>query len=382
LDAEFATYPFINCAYLFTEVPRRGATRVAPSQLARKREKLRCLLHYFHRVTEITPTGTVTFTRRRLAGFTPDWSSSTRSFDQLRIHVNAQGTIEDSGPCTIHVDFANRYLGGGVLNRGCVQEEIMFMLQPELIASCLFIERLADDETVIIEGTEQYSTHSGYGNTFRWAGDFQQSSSNITRDEWGRWKRTVVAMDATSFSIRDDQFEPEKMLRELNKAYCGFCDNLAPHRKLPSVVATGNWGCGAFRGNVYLKALLQMMACCQAGKSMAYYTFGDVDLRDKLDGWGRWKRTVVAMDATYFSKSSDQFEPEKLLRELNKAYCGFCDDLAPHRQLPSIVATGNWGCGAFRGDVYLKGLHTEPINSRICMKEQVTGLWKLQFTSA
>ncbi|TPP61195.1 Poly (ADP-ribose) glycohydrolase, partial [Fasciola gigantica] len=252
------------------------------SQLDRKREKLRCLLHYFYRVTELLPTGSITFTRRRLGTAAPDWVNSTRSFDQLRVHVNASGTIEDSGPCTIHVDFANHYLGGGVLNRGCVQEEIMFLLQPELIASCLFVECLDNDETVIIEGTEQYSTHVGYGNTFRWVGDFQQSATDMTRDEWGRWKRTIVAMDATSFSARDNQFEQSKMLRELNKAYCGFCDNLAPHRKLPSVVATGNWGCGAFRGNVYLKALLQMMACCEAGKSMAYYTFDDAKLRDEL----------------------------------------------------------------------------------------------------
>lgn len=79
------------------------------------------------------------------------------------------------------MDFANRFLGGGVLNRGCVQEEIMFLLQPELIASCLFVECLGDDETVIIEGTEQYSTHTGYGETFRWAGDFQQSATDMAR---------------------------------------------------------------------------------------------------------------------------------------------------------------------------------------------------------
>ncbi|KAA0192312.1 Cytosolic poly(ADP-ribose) glycohydrolase [Fasciolopsis buskii] len=280
LDKEFASYPLINFDQLFSDVSRRGASRIP--RFVRKREKLRCLLHYFYRVTEVMPTGAITFTRRKLGDRVPDWANSMHSFDQFGLHVNASGTIESSGSRTIHVDFADPYVGGLILDHGCVQEEILFLLQPELIASCLFAERLSDDETFIIEGAEQYSRHTGYGNSFHWVGDFQQSATDMTRDEWGRWRRTIVAMDATKFSAQTDQFETSKMLRELNKAYCGFCDNLAPYQKLPSVVATGNWGCGIFRGNVYLKALLQMLACCEAGKSMAYYTFGDTKLRDDL----------------------------------------------------------------------------------------------------
>lgn len=53
------------------------------------------------------------------------------------------------------------------------------------------------------------------------------------------------------------------------------------HKHL-SAVATGNWGCGAFRGNVRLKALLQMMVCSAVGRDIVYYTFGDTRLRDLL----------------------------------------------------------------------------------------------------
>lgn len=79
------------------------------------------------------------------------------------------------------VDFANSYLGGGVLNSGCVQEEIMFALRPELLVSCLFVERLGFDETLIIEGAEQYSVGSGYADDFCWAGDFIHSDSGMKR---------------------------------------------------------------------------------------------------------------------------------------------------------------------------------------------------------
>ena len=38
------------------------------------------------------------------------------------------------------VDFANKFVGGGVLGDGCVQEEIRFLINPELIVTRLFTE--------------------------------------------------------------------------------------------------------------------------------------------------------------------------------------------------------------------------------------------------
>jgi hypothetical protein len=42
-------------------------------------------------------------------------------------------TIEDDAAAHLKADFANCCLGGGVLGTGCVQEEIMFVLYPELL---------------------------------------------------------------------------------------------------------------------------------------------------------------------------------------------------------------------------------------------------------
>ncbi|CAH8668952.1 unnamed protein product [Dicrocoelium dendriticum] len=276
--AEFANYPDIN----FCNLLSTSATDSNFSGSCRKIEKVRCLLHYFHRVTQRTPSGTVTYTRRCLGSRVPDWAESSRSFDQLRVHISAKSTIEDAGPNTLQIDFANQFLGGGVLRTGCVQEEIMFVLRPELLATCLFVERLGAEETVIVEGAETYSTSAGYADTFRWTGDFQESSSGTERDEWGRWRSVVAAMDATNFRFAKGQFRPERILRELNKAYCAFTDDLAPRRKLPPIVSTGNWGCGAFRGNLDLKGLIQMIACLQAGKSLVYSTFGDQAFCNRL----------------------------------------------------------------------------------------------------
>lgn len=50
------------------------------------------------------------------------------------------------------VDFANKYVGGGVIGHGCVQEEIRFMICPEMIVSRLITEVLEDNEVLIMTG--------------------------------------------------------------------------------------------------------------------------------------------------------------------------------------------------------------------------------------
>ena len=51
-----------------------------------------------------------------------------------------KGKIEEYIKNTIQLDFANKFLGGGVLNTGMVQEEIRFCINPELMPSMIFPE--------------------------------------------------------------------------------------------------------------------------------------------------------------------------------------------------------------------------------------------------
>ncbi len=52
----------------------------------------------------------------------------------------------------LQVDFANQFVGGGVTSSGLVQEEIRFLINPELIVSRLFTEALDHNECLIITG--------------------------------------------------------------------------------------------------------------------------------------------------------------------------------------------------------------------------------------
>lgn len=263
-NSEYFNYPSINFTSLYQNV--------TPHTL----EKLKCILHYFRRVTTKMPNGTVTFQRQCLKDF-PDWVTSQRTLS--RLYCSSKGTIEDTGPGFLEVDFANKRIGGGVLRGGCVQEEIRFVICPELLLARLFTEVLEDNECLIIKGFERFSNYSGYSSSFLWKGDYQDKS---VRNSWGRRVSQLTCIDALIVSSYTNQFKQWHVVRELNKAYCGFYDKSEKKEANLPAVCTGNWGCGAFGGNHQLKALIQLMAASEAHRDVCYFTFKDKKLEKDL----------------------------------------------------------------------------------------------------
>ncbi|XP_060712577.1 poly(ADP-ribose) glycohydrolase-like isoform X2 [Hemiscyllium ocellatum] len=264
-NSEYSTFPDINFSRLFGN----------PSP--RLIEKLKTIFCYFSQVTQSVPFGLVTFQRCCI----PEpiqWKSSTYKLTNLT--VKTEGRIEEAGEGVLQVDFASPLVGGGVLSSGLVQEEIRFLISPELIAARLFTERLSDTECLVITGSQLYSKYDGYSNSFRWMGVHIDKTS---RDLWLRRRTEVVAIDAINFRDPAEQYTIHNLDRELHKAYCGFSN---AHRVVPAwqntPVATGNWGCGAFQGDAKLKALIQIMAAAQAERDVIYFTFGDVALTERL----------------------------------------------------------------------------------------------------
>ncbi|XP_012936385.1 poly(ADP-ribose) glycohydrolase [Aplysia californica] len=240
---------------------------------SRKIEKLKCIFHYFKRITEKMPTGVLSFNRRTLDNTL--WLKD--SVDFTKMHVSCDGTIEDDGRGMLQADFANKYVGGGVLGRGCVQEEIRFMICPEMILSRLFTEVLEDRDILIMKGCERFSNYAGYSDSFKWNGNHVDTTE---RDCLGRLWTEVVAMDAVRVKRTDNQFAEHMVNRELHKAFCAFVD--PEHNDNLPAVCTGNWGCGAFGGDKHLKALIQMIAASHAKREMCYFTFGDNSLCDEI----------------------------------------------------------------------------------------------------
>uniref|UniRef100_A0A8C6URW8 poly(ADP-ribose) glycohydrolase n=1 Tax=Neogobius melanostomus TaxID=47308 RepID=A0A8C6URW8_9GOBI len=275
-NAFFCTFPRRNSRKTeYYNYPDINFFRLFEGSSSRKIEKLKTLMSYFKTVTEQMPNGLVTFTRRCLES-PVDWTSSEKQL--TRLHVTCEGTIEDDGRGMLQVDFANQFVGGGVTSLGLVQEEIRFLINPELIVSRLFTEALGHNECLVITGTQQFSKYTGYAQTYKWAGRHHDITP---RDGWQRRCTEIVAIDALQFRTFMEQFKPDKIDRELNKAYCGFARPEEPSETL-SAVATGNWGCGVFGGDTRLKALLQMLAAAEAGRDVAYFTFGDTQLMEDV----------------------------------------------------------------------------------------------------
>lgn len=215
------------------------------------------------------------------------------------------------------------------------------MINPELAAGMVFLPAMAANESIEIVGAERYSCYTGYASSFRFTGDFHDSRP---RDAWGRRQTHIVAIDALS-QPGDDQFRLTHILRELSKAYCGFLDtkgnagalkpcshvvkeseeelvrnnnndsqtsDLSTESGSPQIVdtrdeavedeilnqtapgtsekvqgmevkgglgvATGNWGCGVFGGNLQLKSMLQWLAASQARRPFVlYFSFQNPD---------------------------------------------------------------------------------------------------------
>ncbi|KAF9169213.1 hypothetical protein BGX21_010826 [Mortierella sp. AD011] len=303
--------PSINFISLFWS--EENKTPCTPTQAA----KLRCILHYFDRVTTEMPQGTVTYHRQVLKKPTylnPGEMLKEGEFYLSKVTVDSFTPIEEAPQGALQLDFANKNIGGGTLDKGAVQEEIRFMICPELIISRLFCQQLEANEAILIKGAERYSNYIGYSKTFEWFSDHQDLTP---RDKLGRRMTEICAIDARPFKSRIsrlEQFERHYVLREINKALSGYrvspinasewglarkdrnngeSSLAANNGNRP--IATGNWGCGAFGGHLQLKFVLQWLAASMCtgfshervgdrlGDDLLYYTFGMHGLRGEIE---------------------------------------------------------------------------------------------------
>ena len=229
--------------------------------------KLRCVLTYFDRTADAPPSGCLEIERITAPGRTAEqWAADSSPL--LPLTVDTGATIEDAAGCR-QVDFANCYLGGGVLSGGCVQEEIRFAVAPELLVGMIVSPCMRESEAIVLRGAERFASTSGYARSLAYAGPF---ADPCPRAADGTPDVELVAMDAVDYrrSNAQAQFGEPAIRRELGKARSGFRRDA---RQLP--IATGNWGCGAFGGDLPLKAVIQWLAAAAEGRELRYFSFGD-----------------------------------------------------------------------------------------------------------
>jgi len=271
-------------------MPSRSFLKLLCSKEPQEYAKVRMFIHYFDRCRLRTTSGTTDpsplplgklhIFRRRIDLDEALWGVSTAPLLPMAVMRQNVGFEDAEGHNCLHADFANKFLGGGVLSGGCVQEEIRFAICPDLMIGALLCPCMEDREAIQIVGAEQYSCYAGYAFSLRFDGDFVDQSSRTVDGTVLNGIAAIDALDGRYIQPFDvaAQMQTANMLREMNKAFAGFgppsTAALQSNGDNPfSHLATGNWGCGVFGGFVPLKAVLQWMAASQGSIKVKYFPF-------------------------------------------------------------------------------------------------------------
>ncbi|ULT97501.1 hypothetical protein L3Y34_005368 [Caenorhabditis briggsae] len=255
-------------------------------------EKIKFLLHYFDEISKEMPQGIVSFMRIKNQKFMEtDFEKSKNQLISKDVSIFDDLLIEQTALCS-QVDFANKHIGGGVLRLGGVQEEIRFLMCPEMIVSMLLFDRMEPDEAISIVGAQVFSSYQGYSGKLKWKimEPLDALSNNpLYRDEFGRLQTEALAINAIKFFGRqsknlEQQLEENNIRKELIKCGIAFCaqnqqSDYGSFDKIP--IVSGWWGCGAYNGNKPLKFLIQLMAASIAGRPLQFCIFGDTVMGNK-----------------------------------------------------------------------------------------------------
>jgi hypothetical protein len=202
------------------------------------------------------PDELVTFERQGYRkGLSPwKWDGNTKPLCAVEI---TDGNIDDCA-AGVHVDFANAFIGGGVMTGDVAQEELLFLVKPELMVAMALENRVVDEEAICVSGARKYSLTEGYGQSFKFVGDYDNRRPGHPAK--------VCALDG----IRGGgpaMTEPA-LLRDMNKARIAFDGFPLTGTK---EIASGHWGCGAFGNNHDLMFLKQWLAASEAGAQKLWY---------------------------------------------------------------------------------------------------------------
>ena len=232
------------------------------------RAYLQVLLIHFSQLDSSGSGGTKdsVILHRRVVISPPDWQSSPSDISPSLLTPSYN--LEPPPEANAEVDFANKDIGFGVSGS---QEEVLLGMSPEMCIVMLLAPTLSENETLLIQGARRVGQYKGVGRNVTFMGPW------VEEREWSL--RCVIAMDALELDMEDcghniRELEPNNLNRELNKAYCGF----SPLNGKPfSLIATGHWGCGAFGGHRYAKALIQVMAATEANTKLVFHDIQSED---------------------------------------------------------------------------------------------------------
>ena len=237
-----------------------------------------------------------------------------KEIDLCEITLNEKGSLFEGKESSYCVDFANKYIGGGALTGGCVQEEILFAVEPEATVSMLFMEVMDEKDAIGIYNTIEYSKYTGYGSKFK----FEKSAitDDLSLNQIKKHKIiaivAIVSRGYHNFFLNSKKQEIKDINRDIHKAYVGFnLVNFETEKDTQKIISTGNWGCGAFGGNHELKFIQQWIAASFVPiKRLDYYTFDSSKMKKVVENYNKIKEkyNILDEDIIYIRDNIDSQE--------------------------------------------------------------------------
>ena len=239
------------------------------------------------------------------------------------IEINEKGSLFDRDD-SYGIDFANKYIGGGALEGGCVQEEILFAVEPEAIVSMFFMEVMSDDDAIRIDNTIQYSNYSGYGYNFK----FKENAIDLNNLKTIK-KTKFIAIDASvEYSGKYGLLDKDNIIRDIHKAYVGF--NLV---------------------NFEAEKINEKEIEEKKDKKIE-----ETEKKEKIEKEAKEDKIEKGDKEDKAEKGEEKKDKKKKGEEkkdkIEKKDKGIKEKIIKDKK----IATGNWGCGAFGGDHELKFL--------------------------
>lgn len=142
-----------------------------------------------------------------------DWLECKLPLCQM--DVKHESRLENSPQTIAQIIFAQSAIASTVLLNGTNQESTLIITHPELLIILLFVERLEDNEVLLVENVMQMTRII----------DIKQKAI-VERLSPPKIKSTMICMDAEDYhTFPITQFEEDNTLRELNKCLLAFRQN-------------------------------------------------------------------------------------------------------------------------------------------------------------
>ena len=221
-------------------------------------------------------------------------------------------TYRGTGSYDVYVDFAANHLGGGALDEGFVQEEIMFATMPNAAEHLL---STSPKPTIRYGGRNVSSPCGGSPNPYLMEGavrtitvdlyggsvlrgekahrDGTRNGKMITKENVGNYVHEVdppnqginiLAIAAPRLHRNTDSKTLECVKDLFNTAYAGFA---LAKQHIPTeqqcMIHSGKLGCGAFNNNVKVSILAQLFAAQLHGIDITFYDFNGPEIQEMID---------------------------------------------------------------------------------------------------